>query len=73
MIEQVIETSKALGMITRNKSIQMLLDRGYINQQTAREYSFEVSDADQPQPGMGKPGMGVPRPPYGGAPMNNRR
>ena len=73
MIEQVIETSKGLGMITRNKSIEMLLARGYISPQTAKEYSFEVSEAEQtaaPAPGMGM-GMGGARPPYGG--VNNRR
>lgn len=50
MIEQVIETSKGSGMITRNKSIQMLLDRRYIDEQTAREYSFDVGERED-QPG----------------------
>ncbi|MBQ2346919.1 MAG: Flp pilus assembly complex ATPase component TadA, partial [Clostridia bacterium] len=68
MIEQVIETSKGSGMITRNKSIEMLLNRGYINQQTAREYSFDVSESDQQMNG-GMPGA---KPPYGAAAMNRR-
>ena len=54
MIEQVIETSKGSGMITRNKSIQMLFDRGFINAQTAREYSFDVGTTEQ-APGQQAP------------------
>lgn len=67
MIEQVIETSKGSGMITRNKSIEMLYNRGFINAQTAREYSFDVGNKDQ----GGTPGAPGP----GAAPsyMNNNR
>ena len=77
MIEQVIETSKGSGMITRNKSIEMLLSRGYISPQTAKEYSFDVSENDQTgfngSGGPQMPGMGMPRPPYTGGMNNNRR
>lgn len=69
MIEQVIETSKGSGMITRNKSIQMLLDRGYINEQTAKEYSFDVGEKD-PQ---NVPGMAGGARPYNPAGVNNMR
>lgn len=74
MIEQVIETSKGSGMITRNKSIQMLLDRGYINEQTAREYSFDVGEREDQQPVGPNGGMapnGAVR--YNAPGMNNMR
>jgi len=45
----------------------MLLNRGYINQQTAREYSFDVSESDAQLNG-GMPGA---KPPYAAA-MNRR-
>ncbi len=70
MVEQTIETSKAQGMITRNKSIQMLLDRGFISEQTAREYSFDVKD-DNTQTGAANGTAGGQS--YGGARVSNVR
>lgn len=45
-IDQIIQISQNLGMITKEKSIQYLLQNGYISQETADLYTFEVSDVE---------------------------
>lgn len=47
-IDQMIQISSNVGMITRNKSIQYLFENGFISEETAREYSFDVNEQDAP-------------------------
>lgn len=41
-IDQIIQLNKNAGMLTRNASIQLLLENGYITPETARRYSLHT-------------------------------
>lgn len=43
-IEQMISLNQGSGMITKQMSIEMLLSQGIISHETAKEYSYDVSE-----------------------------
>lgn len=45
-IDQMIEISRNIGMITKQRSIEYLLNHAYINESVAREYTFDVGKVD---------------------------
>lgn len=45
-VEQMIQISQSLGMITKNKSIQNLLELGVISKEIADKYTYDVKDQD---------------------------
>lgn len=46
-IEQMIEISRGIGMVTKQRSIKTLLERGYIEERVAREYTFDIGNVDE--------------------------
>lgn len=45
-IEQMIQISQSLGMITKKKSVENLLASGIISKETADRYTYDVKDQD---------------------------
>ena len=46
-IDQMIEISRGIGMITKARSVKYLLENGYIDEKVANEYTFDIGNMDE--------------------------